>query len=74
MDLSGIQTLEVPKTLKRPWKTLDWNPKGLFVNAAHFWTKVQKPRYLGTSNHMVRMYEDFQIKPWDLDLFAKSTT
>jgi hypothetical protein len=22
MDLSGIQTLEVPKTLKRPWKTL----------------------------------------------------
>jgi hypothetical protein len=23
MDLSGTQTLEVPKTLKRPWKTLD---------------------------------------------------
>jgi hypothetical protein len=29
----------------------------------HFWTKVQKPRYLGTSNHMVHTFEDLQIKP-----------
>jgi hypothetical protein len=43
MDLSGTQTLEVPKTLKDPWKTLWWSPRGLYVNFAHFWTQVQKP-------------------------------
>jgi hypothetical protein len=44
MDLSGIQTLEVPETLKRPLKTLSWNPRGLYVNFDHFWIQVQKPR------------------------------
>jgi hypothetical protein len=38
MDLSGIQTLEVLETLNRPMETLDWNPRGLYVNFAHFWT------------------------------------
>jgi hypothetical protein len=36
MDLSGTQTLEVPETLKRPLKTPNWNPRGLYVNFAHF--------------------------------------
>jgi hypothetical protein len=29
MGLSGIQTLEVQKTLNRPLETLDRNPRGL---------------------------------------------
>jgi hypothetical protein len=62
MDLSGIQTLEVPETLKRPLKTLSWNPRGLYVNFAHFWSQVQKPRYLGTSNDVFLMFEDLQTK------------
>jgi hypothetical protein len=44
MDLSGIQTQEVPETLKRPLKTLSWNPRGLYVNFDQFWIQVQKPR------------------------------
>jgi hypothetical protein len=45
MDLSGTQTLEVPKNPKqtpgKPWiETLG----GLCVNLAHFWIQVQKPR------------------------------
>jgi hypothetical protein len=36
MNLSKIQTLEVLKTLKRPLKTLDWNPRGLSVKFVHF--------------------------------------
>jgi hypothetical protein len=43
MNLSDIQTLEVPETLKGPLKTPNWNPRGLYVNFDHFWTQVQKP-------------------------------
>jgi hypothetical protein len=42
-DLHYIHTLEIPKTLKRPWKTLNPNPRGLSAKLVHFWTKVQKP-------------------------------
>jgi hypothetical protein len=38
MDLSNIQTLEVSETLINPWKTLDWNPRGLSAKLVHFWT------------------------------------
>jgi hypothetical protein len=71
MDLSGIQTLEVPETLKRPLKTLSWNPKGFYVNFAHFWTQVQKPWNYGTLKHKVHTFEDFQVKRCHLGLFAK---
>jgi hypothetical protein len=37
MDLSDTQTLEVPKTLKRPLENHELKPRGLYVNFAHFW-------------------------------------
>jgi hypothetical protein len=40
----------------------------------HFWTEVQIPKYYNTPNHVFLTFEDFQVKMWDLGLFAKSTT
>jgi hypothetical protein len=37
MDLSGIQTLEVPETLKTPLENPELKPRGLYVNLAQFW-------------------------------------
>jgi hypothetical protein len=43
IDLWGIQTLEVSKTLNKTLECLNLNPRGLSAKLVHFWTKVQKP-------------------------------
>ena len=39
-DLHYIHTLEIPKTLKGPSKTLNPNPRGQCAKTVHIWTKV----------------------------------
>ena len=41
MDLSGIQTLKVPRILKRPLKNPELKPQGLCVNLCTFGSKCK---------------------------------